>query len=50
VDKLFGDEYYSSKKLEKLWFRADKSLRDFDESDYSAGTSNLSFKNEKARK
>jgi UDP-glucose 4-epimerase len=28
VDKLLGDEYYSSKKLERLGFRAEKSLRD----------------------
>ena len=50
VDKLLGDECYSSEKLERLGFRAMKSLRDFDESDYSAGNSNLSFKKEKARK
>jgi UDP-glucose 4-epimerase len=30
VDKLLGDEYYSSEKLEKLGFRAEKSLEDFD--------------------
>jgi UDP-glucose 4-epimerase len=30
VDKLLGDEYYSSKKLERLGFRAEKSLLDFD--------------------
>jgi UDP-glucose 4-epimerase len=30
VDKLLGDEYYSSEKLEKLGFRAEKSLLDFD--------------------
>ena len=30
VDKLLGDEYYSSAKLGRLGFRADKSLRDFD--------------------
>jgi UDP-glucose 4-epimerase len=34
VDKLLGDEYYSSDKLEKLGFRAEKSLEDFDKSDY----------------
>jgi len=34
VDKLLGDEYYSSEKLEKLGFRAEKSLEDFDKSDY----------------
>jgi len=28
VDKLLGDEHYSSKKLERLGFRAEKSLRD----------------------
>ena len=50
MDKLLGDECYSSEKLERLGFRAMKSLRDFDESDYSAGISNLSFKNEKVRK
>ena len=30
VDKLLGDEYYSSEKLEGLGFRAEKSLLDFD--------------------
>jgi UDP-glucose 4-epimerase len=30
VDKLLGDEYYSSAKLEGLGFRAEKSLRDID--------------------
>jgi UDP-glucose 4-epimerase len=30
VDKLLGDEEYSSDKLEKLGFRAEKSLMDFD--------------------
>ena len=30
VDKLLGDEYYSSEKLGRLGFRAEKSLRDFD--------------------
>ena len=30
VDKLLGDEYYSSENLEELGFRADKSLLDFD--------------------
>jgi UDP-glucose 4-epimerase len=30
VDKLLGDDYYSSDKLEKLGFRAKKSLIDFD--------------------
>ena len=30
VEKLLRDEYYSSEKLEKLGFRAEKSLRDFD--------------------
>ena len=30
VDKLLGDEYYSSDKLEELGFRAEKSLLDFD--------------------
>ena len=29
VDKLLGDEYYSSEKLEELGFRAEKSLLDF---------------------
>jgi UDP-glucose 4-epimerase len=29
-DKLLGDEYYSSEKLGKLGFRAEKSLLDFD--------------------
>ena len=30
VDKLLGDECYSSEKLEALGFRAEKSLKDFD--------------------
>ena len=30
VGKLLGNEYYSSEKLEKLGFLAEKSLRDFD--------------------
>ena len=30
VDKLLGDEYYSSAKLEGLGFRAEKSLSDID--------------------
>ena len=30
VDKLLGDEYYSSEKLEGMDFRAEKSLLDFD--------------------
>ena len=30
VDKLLGDEFYSSAKLEGLGFRAEKSLLDFD--------------------
>ena len=30
VDKLLGDEYYSSAKLGRLGFRAEKSLKDFD--------------------
>ena len=30
VDKLLGDDYYSSDKLEKLGFRANKSLLDFE--------------------
>lgn len=29
VDKLLGDDYYSSDKLDKLGFRAKKSLKDF---------------------
>ena len=28
LDKLFGDECYSSKKLENLGFRAHKTLND----------------------
>jgi UDP-glucose 4-epimerase len=31
VDKLLGDEYYSSAKLEGLGFKAEKSLMDFDD-------------------
>jgi len=29
VNKLLGDEYYSSKKLEKLGFRAERTLKDW---------------------
>jgi UDP-glucose 4-epimerase len=31
VDKLLGDEYYSSEKLEKLGFRAERTLKDWNE-------------------
>jgi UDP-glucose 4-epimerase len=31
VDKLLGDEYYSSEKLEKLGFRAEKGLEDWND-------------------
>jgi hypothetical protein len=34
VDKLLGDECYSSKKLEKLGFKAQKILRDMNETDF----------------
>jgi UDP-glucose 4-epimerase len=34
LDKLFGDEYYSSETLEDLGFRAIKTLLDFDETDF----------------
>jgi len=34
VNKLLGDEYYSSEKLEALGFKAEKSLMDFDKSDF----------------
>ena len=50
VDKLLGDEYYSSEKLEELGFRAEKSLRDFDKSDFSVGSSHLSRKVVKAQR
>jgi nucleoside-diphosphate-sugar epimerase len=29
VEKLLGDEYYSSEKLEKLGFRAERTLKDW---------------------
>jgi UDP-glucose 4-epimerase len=31
VDKLLGDEYYTSKKLEKLGFRAERILKDWND-------------------
>ena len=34
INKLLGDEYYSSEKLEALRFKAEKSLADFDKSDF----------------
>ena len=34
LDKLFGDEYYSSKDLESLGFRASKTLKEMNETDY----------------
>ena len=50
VDKLLGDEYYSSEKLEGMDFRAEKSLRDFDKSDFSVGSSHLSRKDAKGQR
>jgi UDP-glucose 4-epimerase len=34
VDKLFGDECYSSKKLQSLGFKAQRSLREMNETDF----------------
>ena len=34
INKLFGDELYSSSKLEALGFKAKKSLKDMNETDY----------------
>ena len=34
VDKLLGDECYSSEKLEKLGFKAGKTLKDMNETDF----------------
>ena len=34
VDKLLGDECYSSEKLEKLGFKAEKTLKDMNETDF----------------
>jgi UDP-glucose 4-epimerase len=34
IPKLLGDECYSSKKLEKLGFKAQKILRDMNETDF----------------
>jgi UDP-glucose 4-epimerase len=34
VDKLLGDECYSSKKLEKLGFKAEKTLKDMNETSF----------------
>jgi UDP-glucose 4-epimerase len=50
VDKLLGDEYYSSDKLEALGFRAGKNLRDFDKSDFSMGSGHLSRKDVKVQR
>ena len=32
VEKLLGDEYYSSEKLEKLGFRVERTLKDWNDS------------------
>ena len=34
IKKLFGNEYYSSAKLEKLGFKAKKTLKDMNETDF----------------
>ena len=34
INKLFGNEYYSSAKLEKLGFKAKKTLKDMNETDF----------------
>jgi len=34
VDKLLGDECYSSKKLQSLGFKAQRSLREINETDF----------------
>ena len=34
VDKLLGDECYSSAKLEALGFKAQKTLKDMSETDF----------------
>ena len=34
VDKLFDDEYYSSKKLEALGFKAEKTLENINETSF----------------
>ena len=34
LNKLLGDEYYSSAKLEKLGFETQKSLKDMNETDF----------------
>jgi nucleoside-diphosphate-sugar epimerase len=34
VNKLLGDECYSSRKLEKLRFKAQKALKDMNETDF----------------
>jgi len=34
VNKLLGDEHYSSSKLEQLGFEAQKSLKDMNETDF----------------
>jgi len=34
VNKLLGDEYYSSEKLQSLGFKAQRSLRDMNETEF----------------
>ena len=34
INKLLGDEYYSSAKLEAFGFKAKKSLKDMNETDF----------------
>ena len=34
IDKLLGDECYSSKKIQSIGFKAKKTLKDMHETDY----------------
>ena len=34
VNKIFDDECYSSKKLEKIGFKTEKTLKDINETDF----------------
>jgi len=41
LDKLLGDDYYSSSKLESLGFKAEKNLMDFAQSEFDVSGGEL---------
>ena len=47
LDKLLGDDCYSSSKLESLGFKAEKGLMDFSQSDFDMGVDELQFSHER---